>query len=103
MSLFRQRSLLRSSQITNDPSSLFPAWSIAFPINSRDIGRSAEVKKTDDDEDEENLVPKGKGAEKEERVRIYEGIKEQLVGSDIKTTGAPLIHYEVTWDAQFKR
>ena len=57
--------------------------------------RSGEVKKTEDDDDEENLVPKGKGVEKEERVRIYEGIKEQLLGSDIKTTGAPLIHFEV--------
>jgi centrosomal protein CEP76 len=56
---------------------------------------ASKVKKTEDDDDEENLVPKGKGVEKEERVRIYEGIKEQLLGSDIKTTGAPLIHFEV--------
>jgi centrosomal protein CEP76 len=64
---------------------------------------ASKVKKTDDDEDEENLVPKGKGAEKEERVRIYEGIKEQLVGSDIKTTGAPLIHYEVYFWPDFDK
>merc|ERR1719247_3745789 len=64
-------------------------------VVTRSMLGASKAKKTEDDDDEENQVPKGKGVEKEERVRIYEGIKEQLLGSDIKTTGAPLIHFEV--------
>jgi centrosomal protein CEP76 len=72
-------------------------------VVTRTLLGPSKVKKSDDDDDEENLVPKGKGVEKEERVRIYEGIKEQLVGSDIKTTGAPLIHFEVYFWPDFEK
>jgi hypothetical protein len=69
----------------------------------RSLLGASKVKKSEDDDDDANLVPQGKGIEKEERVRIYEGIKEQLVGSDIKTTGAPLIHFEVYFWPDFEK
>lgn len=59
------------------------------------------AKAADEDEDEEDAKPKGKGIEKEHKVRIYEGLKEQLIGSDIKTNGAPLIKFEMYFCPDF--
>merc|ERR1719247_175248 len=65
------------------------------------VGGPPKKKGDDEDEDEDNPKPKGKGVEKEHQVRIYEGLKEPLIGSDIKTTGAPLIKFELYFCPDF--